>query len=57
MTENLLRSNFPTGTVAKDEASPATVAEELKKKALESLGGSMVYVDRTPLTYDPLKPA
>jgi hypothetical protein len=54
MSENLLKSNFPTGEVKKDADAAPTVAEELKKKALESLGGSMVYVDRT-LTWDPKK--
>ena len=36
------------------EHSPAQqLSAELRKKALSSLGGSMVYVDRTDLTWDP----
>lgn len=35
-----------------DKTSAERIADELRKKALSSLGGSMVYVDRTDLTWD-----
>ncbi len=53
-----LKGNF---TVKRDVVDPAAKAEkssaerikdELRSKALSSLGGSMVYVDRTQLTWD-----
>ena len=48
----LLKSNFtPKGEVAKEEEKPDPKAE-YEKKALESIGGSMVFVERK-LLYKP----
>lgn len=54
-----LKGNFQVKrevTAPNAEQAPATsaerIADELRKKALSSLGGSMVYVDRTDLTWD-----
>ncbi len=59
MSDNLLKGNFKVKREVKD-AGPAmaatgaeAIAEQLKKRALASLGGSMIYVDRTVLDWDP----
>ena len=52
---NLLKGNF---TTQKNVESPdkdsekTTLADDFKKAALNSIGGSMVYVERTDLTWD-----
>lgn len=51
---NLLKGNFTTKKqveVNPDEIEASTVQEEFKKAALNSIGGSMVYVERTDLTW------
>lgn len=51
--QNMLKGNFKAkGEVLKEEA-PADPKAEYRKKALESVGGSMVFVERELLTYDP----
>lgn len=56
---SLLRGNFTTKRPVKVvlEALPSTgskaIARRLKERALASLGGSMIYVDRTQLDWDP----
>jgi len=56
MEENILKGNFKTKkSVVSQEAKlskTARIQEELKKKALSSLGGSMVYVERRKLVWD-----
>ena len=58
MSENLLRGNFKTKREVVEAAAPAAesgaagIAKRLKEKALASLGGSMIYVDRTALDWD-----
>ena len=48
----MIKSNFPTsGEVKKDEPAPDPVAE-YRKKAIESIGGSMVFVERQTLYWD-----
>lgn len=39
-------------TEEKEQEGAKKIADELRKKVLGSLGGSMVYVDRTDLTWD-----
>ena len=49
---DLLKSTFTTkGEVTKDETPPDPKAE-FEKKALESIGGSMVFVERKKLYHD-----
>jgi hypothetical protein len=52
-----LKGNFKVKRPVTERASQPVderqrVAEELKQRALTSLGGSMVYVERTSLTWD-----
>lgn len=55
----LLKGNFKVKREVKDVAAeePATgaeaIARQLKQRALANLGGSMIYVDRTALDWDP----
>lgn len=49
---DLLKGSFkPKGEVQKDESKPDERAE-YEKKAKESIGGSMVFVERKRLYYD-----
>ena len=57
-TDDLLRGNFKVKNPVKEsdiakheEAGHEIIAKELKKRALASLGGSMVYVERETLTW------
>ena len=56
MENNILKGNFKTKkSVVSQEAKISKterIQEELKKKALSSLGGSMVYVERRKLVWD-----
>jgi hypothetical protein len=58
---NILKGNFKTKRkVASTEAhlsKTERIQEELKKKALSSLGGSMVYVERRKLVWEENPPA
>ena len=52
---NFLKGNYKldaTKNVEKTQQSKPDVQEELKNKALASLGGSMVYVERNKLNWD-----
>ena len=50
--ESLLKATFePAGKVEKDEPKVDAQAEYLKK-AKESIGGSMVFIEREKLTWD-----
>lgn len=50
---SLLRGSFtPKHEVVADEAT-MTKQEEYEKKAIESVGGSMVFVERKKLYHDP----
>lgn len=52
---DMLKGNFkPQAEVPKEE-TPIDPKAEYRKKAIESIGGSMVFVDRETLTYDPAK--
>lgn len=54
--DDVLKSNFKVKNpvlVEKDSELKESLSEQLKKKALSSLGGSMVYVERTSLQWDP----
>ena len=52
---DLLKSNFkPQAEVRPDEAKPDPQAE-YEKKAKESVGGSMVFVERNQVYFDPKK--
>ncbi len=48
---DLLKSNFPTGEVKKDETQPDPKAE-FRKKAIENVAGSMVYTERQTIWWD-----
>lgn len=56
---SLLKGNFTVKRQVQAEvaALPSTgseaIARQLKQRALASLGGSMIYVDRTQLDWDP----
>jgi len=52
---SLLKGNFtPKKEVVHDaeQSEKESVEEQFKKAALNSIGGSMVYVERTDLTWD-----
>ena len=49
---DLLKSNFPPKRQVQAEETPQDVSKEYEKKALENIGGSMVFVCRTKLYYD-----
>lgn len=49
----MLRGNFkPKAEVTKEEKQP-DAKEEFERKAKESIGGSMVFVERKKLYHDP----
>ncbi len=51
---NLLNGNFTTKNkveVKKEDGENNTLQDEFRKAALNSIGGSMVYVERTDLTW------
>ena len=49
---DLLKANFkPAAEVKKDEPAPDPKAE-YRKRAIESIGGSMVFVERQELYWD-----
>lgn len=53
MEESLLKGNFKVkNPVNIGKIENSTLREELRKKALASLGGSMVYMERTDLTWE-----
>lgn len=52
MEKELLKGNFKVKNPIKVEKKSSSVHEEYKKKALASIGGSMVYMERTNLTWD-----
>ena len=49
-----LKGNFTPKKQVEDRSpeNPADPAEEFRKQALNSIGGSMVYVERTRLDWD-----
>ena len=49
---DLLKANFKPQTQVEAEEKKDSTAETYKKKALESLGGSMVFVEREILFWD-----
>ncbi len=54
MEEQFLKGNFKVKNPVKveEEKKAPSFQEEYKKKALASIGGSMVYMERTNLTWD-----
>ena len=57
---NFLKGNFEVKNKVLEKVSEETderseLVSELKKKVLTSLGGSMVYMERTGLAWDGLK--
>jgi hypothetical protein len=51
---NLLKGNFTTKKqveVKKEDIESNNLKDEFRKAALNSIGGSMVYVERTELTW------
>ena len=52
---DLLKSNFPPKRQVQAEETPQDVSKEYEKKALENIGGSMVFVERKKLTWDKRK--
>ena len=54
MSENgMLRGNFTPKETVMPEQAPDDPKAEFRKKAIESIGGSMVFVERQRLYYDP----
>lgn len=51
---NLLKGNFTTQKKVEVSklSDEETLEQQFKKAALNSIGGSMVYVERTDLTWD-----
>ena len=56
MTDDILKGNFKIQNKIKDEKididKKEDIKQKLKEKALASLGGSMVYVERDKLFWD-----
>ena len=54
MSEELLKGNFKVKNpvILNETPESSSLRDELKKRALASLGGSMVYMERTDLTWD-----
>lgn len=54
MSEDVLKGNFKVKNPVKieDKKDNVSVQQELKKRALASIGGSMVYMERTDLVWD-----
>ena len=54
MAEEFLKGNFKVKKPIniEKETTKESVQEELRKRALASLGGSMVYMERNNLTWD-----
>jgi hypothetical protein len=53
MEESILKGNFKVKNPVKvDDQKKQSIQEEYKKKALASIGGSMVYMERSNLTWD-----
>lgn len=54
MAEELLKGNFKVKHPVKtdEKKKKESVREKLKKRALASIGGSMVYMERTALTWE-----
>ena len=52
---DLLKSNFKPKATVDSEETPQDVSKEYEKKALENIGGSMVFVERKKLTWDKRK--
>jgi len=54
MDEPLLKGNFKVKKPVKidDQKKSPSFQEEYKKKAMDSIGGSMVYMERNNLTWD-----
>lgn len=50
--EEILKGNFKVKKSLEVNEKQESVSEKLKKKALETLGGSMVYMERTKLIWD-----
>lgn len=56
---DVLKGNFKVkrdvklGQESEVASGAAAIAKQLKERALASLGGSMIYVDRTTLAWDP----
>lgn len=48
----MLKGNFEPKEQVKPEETVPDQKAEYRKRALESIGGSMVFVDRETLTYD-----
>ena len=55
MEENILKGNFRVKNPVKienDQEVNLSIKEQLRKKAMSTLGGSMVYMERTDLTWE-----
>jgi|CXWL01.1.fsa_nt_gi hypothetical protein len=53
MEDQVLKGNFTVKKPVKlEENESVSSQEEYKKRALASIGGSMVYMERTKLTWD-----
>lgn len=56
---DVLKGNFQVKnnvTVEEDGEQPTSLSQELRTRALGSIGGSMVYVERTPAVWDGHEP-
>jgi len=54
MDEQVLKGNFKVKkeVTLKEDKKEVSVREQLRERALASLGGSMVYMERTDLTWE-----
>ncbi len=54
MSEEILKGNFKVKNPVKveDKKENTSIRQELKKRVLASIGGSMVYMERTDLVWD-----
>lgn len=57
--DDILKGNFKVkrekmihSTKKRGKETKSSIAEQLKKRALASLGGSMVYIERTKLIWE-----
>ena len=49
---SLIKSNFSVQKEVLPQKEDANLQQEYEKKALENIGGSMVFVERNKLLYD-----
>ena len=48
----ILKGNYKLKNKIEEEESKTSIESDYRRKAINSIGGSMVYVERTPLKWD-----